>query len=264
MTRVLTAAALVIVIAGSLAAPPWVFLLLIAAVTVQGWREYSVLAAEAGATPLHGFGPILGLGCALSFASPQPGLPMVVLAVAMLAAAAAGLLAGHRHPALATRRTLATWAGIIWLGVMPGFQIGIRNHASGVAWLALLYLSVSAGDIAAYYGGRRFGRRPLAPDLSPKKTVEGSIFGLVASAGAAGGFALVWLEGPGTGPVLVAGLLMGAIGQVGDLIESSLKRAARTKDSSALLPGHGGILDRVDGHLFAGSLLWVLLASGLL
>jgi phosphatidate cytidylyltransferase len=122
----------------------------------------------------------------------------------------------------------------------------------------LLIVVVVASDSAQYYAGRAFGRRPLAPALSPKKTVEGAAGGLVAGAVA---LALVghwwWPAAPlalraGLGAVLVV------LGITGDLFESMLKRAAGVKDSAALIPGHGGVLDRIDALLFAAPVYYTV------
>jgi phosphatidate cytidylyltransferase len=128
----------------------------------------------------------------------------------------------------------------------------------------MLFAAVSSGDIAAYYGGKTLGRHPLAPALSPKKTIEGSVFGLVASGVGAALVAHYLLPGAEWPRGLMIGVALGAVGQAGDLFESSLKRAARAKDSSQLLPGHGGILDRLDGLLFAGAVLYAAVFLDLL
>lgn len=122
----------------------------------------------------------------------------------------------------------------------------------------LAVLPLWAGDIAAIFAGRAFGRRPLAPAISPKKTVEGALANLLAATAAGAGLALAcgW-------PLLVgslAGLLCGTLGQAGDLFESGLKRRAGVKDSGTLLPGHGGVLDRVDSILMSApavAALWL-------
>lgn len=259
MVRILTAVVLIALLAASLAlAPPFYAAMLVVFVALA-WQEFASLAAEAGATPLRGLGMLLALGCALSFAAPEPLTPVVAMGGAMILGTVASLAAGKRHPVLAVRRAVATLGGCLWLGVLPGFHLALRYRDDGVIWLVFLYVSVAAGDIAALYGGRLFGRRPLAPSLSPKKTLEGGAFGLVASMVGAGMVANYWMPGLEAPRAILIGLLLGAIGQAGDLFESALKRAAKTKDSSEILPGHGGILDRIDSLLFAGAALFAIL-----
>ncbi len=264
MTRILTATTLLAVLAGTLLLPPYAFVIVLACFLFVAWGEYAALAAEAGAAPVRGLGAPLAVACAASFAVPEPGVPVLLTALSVLLAALFGLLAGSGHPALAIRRAVATVAGICWLGLLPGFYVALRYEASGVALIVMLFAAVSSGDIAAYYGGKTFGRHPLAPQLSPKKTIEGAVFGLIASGAGAALVAHYWLPESDWLRGLLVGAALGAVGQVGDLFESSLKRAARTKDSSQLLPGHGGILDRLDGLLFAGAVLYAAVFFGLL
>jgi phosphatidate cytidylyltransferase len=118
-----------------------------------------------------------------------------------------------------------------------------------------LFAIIWAGDSAAYYGGRALGRRLLAPTVSPKKTVEGAIAGFVASVavGVIGGVYFLgepWLNLAGISAVTAV------VGQIGDLAESVLKRSAGVKDSSSILPGHGGILDRLDSIFFAAPVFY--------
>jgi phosphatidate cytidylyltransferase len=123
----------------------------------------------------------------------------------------------------------------------------------------LLIATVVVSDTAQYYSGRAFGRRPLAPVVSPKKTIEGAIGGLVASAFFMALVGSQILVGEAPLRLAVLGLAMGAVGICGDLFESSLKRRAGLKDSSALIPGHGGVLDRIDALLFATPLFYLFL-----
>ncbi len=129
-------------------------------------------------------------------------------------------------------------------------------------WVLVLLAGVWSFDTGAYLVGRSIGRRPFLPWISPKKTLEGVLGGLVA---AALGVAVV-LAISGTSPLeaLVLGPLLGTVAQSGDLAESLLKRAAGAKDSGSLIPGHGGILDRVDSILFAAPVLaaWVAFVHG--
>jgi phosphatidate cytidylyltransferase len=121
--------------------------------------------------------------------------------------------------------------------------------------ILLLFAVIWAGDSAAYYGGRALGRHLLAPTVSPKKTIEGAIAGLIASVavGVFGGVYFLrepWLNMVGISAVTAI------VGQVGDLAESVLKRSAGVKDSSSILPGHGGILDRLDSIFFAAPVFY--------
>ena len=130
---------------------------------------------------------------------------------------------------------------------------------------ALLVLAIVwSGDTGAYFGGRMMGRRKLYPKFSPNKTVEGAIWGLFASVFAAYLMSLFFnFAGITLYRLLFAGLLGGIFGQIGDLIESAIKRFSETKDSGNLLPGHGGILDRTDAIVFAAPVIWLLLVFNL-
>ena len=138
-------------------------------------------------------------------------------------------------------------------------------------WLMVLTAAVWLGDTGAYFAGKSLGRNKLYPAISPKKTIEGSIGGLIAS-GLGGWLAVVIVEAANDpwptewapmAPVLAVafGVVCGATEQVGDLVESMMKRSAKVKDSGTILPGHGGILDRFDGFVFAAPFLYALVAA---
>jgi phosphatidate cytidylyltransferase len=134
---------------------------------------------------------------------------------------------------------------IIYCPVMLGYLLWIRRDQ-----MLLLFAIIWAGDTAAYYCGRAYGRHLLAPKVSPKKTVEGAVAGLIGSM-IAGTIGWMWIvRGPSFRLVWISAITAVA-GQIGDLAESVLKRSAGVKDSSSILPGHGGILDRLDSLLFA-------------
>ena len=123
--------------------------------------------------------------------------------------------------------------------------------------------TVVVSDSSQYYTGRLFGRHPLAPAVSPKKTIEGAIGGLVfgtAALVAGGHWLLPFAETP---RLVIAGLAVVVLGICGDLFESRLKRLAGVKDSSSLIPGHGGVLDRIDALLFATPVFYLVLGSSL-
>ena len=122
-----------------------------------------------------------------------------------------------------------------------------------------MMLTVIVSDTAQYYSGRAFGRRPLAPEISPKKTIEGAVGGFVFGALVLAGVGVWWLP---TVPLVyraLLGIAVVACGIAGDLFESMLKRSAGVKDSSTLIPGHGGILDRIDALLFAAPIYYIVL-----
>jgi phosphatidate cytidylyltransferase len=146
----------------------------------------------------------------------------------------------------------------VYIALPLASLVAIRVRV-GPAPLFLLIATVIVSDTAQYYAGRAFGRTPLAPRISPAKTVEGALGGLVV-APLALAFAGIWWS-PRM-PVVVRGLVGLAIvgfGIAGDLFESMLKRTAGVKDSSTLIPGHGGVLDRIDALLFAGPVYYIAL-----
>jgi len=150
-----------------------------------------------------------------------------------------------------------TLLGIFYVAGLSGYFILIHGLEDGRHWVVFLFLIIWLGDIAAYYGGRKFGRRPLAPAISPGKTIEGAIFGLAGSLGAGIIAKLTFFQGISLLHCLPAALICGIIGQFGDLAESILKRNAGVKDSSGWVPGHGGVLDRIDSLLFAGPVFYL-------
>ena len=157
----------------------------------------------------------------------------------------------------------------IYLGLSLYFALQIRFLEDGREWTLLLLLVVFATDTSAYLVGRAIGRTPLAPTISPNKTREGAVAGLVGAVAASvlannllGLDAIMW-------EAAALGVMIGVLGQLGDLAESRLKRKAEVKDSGWLIPGHGGILDRLDSILFALPathlfIIWEVQQKGLL
>lgn len=144
-----------------------------------------------------------------------------------------------------------------WLAVWGLFQLG-----ENARYVLLLLAIVWSGDTGAYFVGRRFGKKKLAPRMSPNKTVAGAIGGLASSV--LGGLVINAVYG-GTlaawPTIIVVSIIGGALGQMGDLVESCFKRFSGIKDSGVIFPGHGGVLDRVDGLLFAAPAIWFILYS---
>jgi phosphatidate cytidylyltransferase len=217
-----------------------------------------------------------GLVSHLVTALDPPGLVGATLVAAILVLAAAGFTRAD------PRVGFMTWAmtsfGVAYVGLLlpaialvahlapaggsASTAVGAFGIGSGAAWVLMLVLVVWGYDTGAYLTGRWIGRRRLVEHISPSKTVEGLAGGLVLATVAAGiGAALIGLE---PWHPLVIGPLVGLSAQAGDLVESMLKRAAGRKESGFIVPGHGGILDRVDSFLFAAPVLagYALLAAG--
>jgi len=139
--------------------------------------------------------------------------------------------------------------GILY--VFGSWRFARDLHNRNAHWLLYALLVNWAGDIGAYYVGRAFGTHKLAERISPNKTWEGAIGSLAASSLLAGAYLVRFVPGVAIGQAIGLTLAVNAAGQLGDLSESAMKRGAGVKDSGALLPGHGGILDRVDSTLFS-------------
>ncbi|NDY43126.1 phosphatidate cytidylyltransferase [Dissulfurirhabdus thermomarina] len=191
---------------------------------------------------------------------PDPAVLAPALA-AVLVLSALGFVATY---ARWQGRAFHAWAVFTLLATYLGFCAAhtcfLWELPGGKRWIVLLLVGVFAGDAGAYYVGRSLGRHKLAPALSKGKTVEGAFGGLSANAAAA--FLLWYLLFPGEDPwmIILTMVAAGAAGQVGDLVASMAKRAAGAKDSGKLLPGHGGMLDRIDAVLFALPAFYWLLA----
>jgi phosphatidate cytidylyltransferase len=237
-----------------------VLLLVALAVCAGAFREYATLVQQIGAELPRA--PTLVATLAALVIVPFPyvageavvGVGLIVIAIAAMARLGSASATPDFSPAL-----LGVAAGalsVIYLGLPLGALVGIHIFG-GRGAVVLLVGTVAVSDTAQYYTGRLLGRHLLAPRLSPKKTVEGAIGGLVAAP------ILLYFAGPQFVPVAApltiaaVGLILGVAGIAGDLFESMLKRAANIKDSSALIPGHGGILDRIDALLFATPVFYV-------
>jgi phosphatidate cytidylyltransferase len=263
VTRVLSGAALVLIaVAVVWFAPPLVFFLAGEALLVLAFAEYVALArAHKLDVPAWPVGAAVALTCA-TFSRAAFGTPAwFALDVVLLSAAVAiGALAlpRWRGGADALPQTAAAFLPILYIGLPIGALIATREM-QGPQGLFLLMLTVMVSDTAQYYTGRLFGRRPLAPAISPKKTIEGAIGGFVFGTLVLAGVGHWWLPSVPLSVRTVLGAAIVALGIAGDLFESMLKRSAGVKDSSTLIPGHGGVLDRIDALLFAAPIYYVVL-----
>ena len=153
----------------------------------------------------------------------------------------------------------ATFMGIVYVALLFGFQVSIRTGTDGRQWLVFLYFIIWASDIGAYSIGIPFGKHRLYEKVSPKKSIEGFLGALVASSAMALLCRVWFMPTIGMVEAVAIAILLAVVGTIGDLAESLLKRAAGVKDSGGIIPGHGGILDRMDSMLFAAPVLYYYL-----
>lgn len=237
------------------------FAVAIALVGMVGQMELYRMAQQAGTEPSVGSGLVLGALVVATMGAPWfwPALALGFLAYVVAA------------PFLVPQKQFLPSLGVTVLGaIYPSGLLGslvlLRNeYIPGVEvraafWLVVLtLLMVWATDIFAYYVGTWVGERPLAPKISPEKTWEGTLGGFGAAAIIAGGGKFLLVPFLGWVDIVMLAVLAGGVGQVGDLLESQLKRSTNADDSSGLLPGHGGVLDRFDALAVAAPLIYVYL-----
>jgi phosphatidate cytidylyltransferase len=232
-----------------------VLLLVALVVCTLAFHEYVQLIRQLGAE-MPRLPTLLATLAALAMVPFPHVQPAAVVALGLAIVAAAGMA---RFSGVFSAAVLGASAGalsIVYLGLPLGALVGVHLFGGREA-VILLIATIVVSDTAQFYSGRLLGRRPLAPRLSPKKTIEGAVGGLVVAPlflSIAAPYLL-----PGAPPLLVValGVALVAAGIAGDLFESMLKRAADVKDSSALIPGHGGVLDRIDALLFASPLFYI-------
>jgi phosphatidate cytidylyltransferase len=248
MIRVLTALILLpAVLAVIWFGPPLATLLLAIVAAELATIEYSRLAAALGARVPRITSAFVIAACAALGSGVLP-LDAVIL-IALVLAGAIAVITSEPGP-YALSSTAASLFAVLYIGLPLGAIAAVRTIGGREA-VILLVVTIVVSDSAQYYTGRTLGRAPLAPTISPKKTREGAIGGvLFGSLAMVFGARWVFPAAP-VGPLALAAVSVVTLGIVGDLFESLLKRSAGVKDSSALIPGHGGILDRIDSWLFA-------------
>jgi phosphatidate cytidylyltransferase len=272
VTRVLSALVLLPIVVGTVwFLPPVATLVLALVAALLAFVEYAALAEGLGANisrVISGAGVLASCaGLAMTAIVPIESIhatglgaavpaPVDVVLLSVMIVVGASIVASRQPGPTVLSDTAAAILPVLYIGLPLGALTAVRA-VGGRASLLLLMGVVIVSDSAQYYTGRAFGKRPLAPAISPKKTVEGAIGGMVFGTLAmiAGG---LWVF-PAPQPAVLAlvGATVAALGIVGDLFESLLKRSAGVKDSSHLIPGHGGVLDRIDSWLFAAPLYYV-------
>jgi phosphatidate cytidylyltransferase len=292
MKRVLTAVVLIpVVLLIVFKSPLWLFVPIVGVFTVIGLREYLSMVEAAGLKafrwPTYVLG-LLPLAALLAVSLPEiwhahyvpPDLPYqsellpLWLANCFIAPATFGAMLVFRKELRTGMASVSACVfGVFYVALPLSLTVDFRDNPSQRFLLIFILFSVWAGDIAAYYVGKNFGRRKLAPIVSPNKSWEGAIASVVASVGMAAlifhfqnqitglfsGESGLWKPTLPVSPyfripwghVVALGIITNIAAQFGDLFESAVKRGVGVKDSGTLLPGHGGLLDRVDALLFA-------------
>jgi phosphatidate cytidylyltransferase len=257
--RVLTAViALPILIFAAWWSQPWLFYVIAFVAILAAVYELFKISELAGVRPFRAVGfaaAAAALGVAAAGRVDLHGAVVVVMTVALMLS----MLTRVADMSRALVSAGATALSVLYVAVLGSYIVAVRaigEPRMAFKLLLLFFVTIMANDIGAYFTGRTLGRRKLAPRVSPGKSVEGFVGGLVA--GVAG--ALAWkyaafAELPAVHAAILA-LVMGVLGPLGDLCESLLKRGSKVKDAASILPGHGGFLDRLDSMLLNAPVLY--------
>jgi phosphatidate cytidylyltransferase len=231
-----------------------VLILIVLLATFLGLREFYTLTLPDSKRIQRWAG--IGLGIALSIVMTQANMKMVfpffVLVIIVLSVL---FMATSENLTSTISKMGIMFFGIFYIGFLLSHVSLIRNGANGKPWVLFLIVTVWAGDLSAFVGGSLFGRHKLYPKISPKKTYEGLAGAVVGSVLVALSFVLLFIPQLEKGRCVLVAVALGFLGQIGDFTESMLKRSAQVKDSGSLIPGHGGMLDRLDSFLFSAPFL---------
>lgn len=260
MKRVLTAlVAIPVLLLATWWSNPYLFVAIAALALLAALHEFNDIAERAGAPPFRIAGFVSSavvLGVAAGIGPQANGLTLAVATVVVMVAT----LGRVDYKSRILVSAAATMLGVLYVATLGSYLVAVRMLASpdkiAAKLITLFFVIVMVSDTAAYYTGRTFGRHKLAPRVSPGKTVEGSIGGLVGSTLGAVAAKYVFFPELPLLHALALGAGMGIVGQVGDLVESLLKRGSDVKDAASILPGHGGFLDRLDSMLLNAPILY--------
>jgi phosphatidate cytidylyltransferase len=234
--------------------PPWVLFLMVLLTTFFGLREFYALSLpnSKGIERVVGIGLGLALSAVVSYGNTAVVSPFLVLLLLLLAI----LFLGIPQDLSSTISHMAMILfGILYIGFLLSYVSLIRNMVDGKKWVLFLVITVWSGDIFAFLSGSLLGRHKLYPKISPNKTYEGLAGAIIGSIVVALAFALLFMPKLEMGFCLLLAIGLAVLGQLGDFTESMLKRSAQVKDSGSLIPGHGGMLDRLDSFLFSAPFL---------
>lgn len=264
MARVLTAIVFIPILMAALwLGSPIYFIGLAAAAILLGLREYQILTRAHTRAEGEVAGVLAALLLMIAFYVERPELIAAILAAAVIVELLQTLWRqrGYEDQSEALPATAIRLFGLLYIALLGSYLIGVRVLESPIPklpakLLTLFFIVVFAGDTGAYYTGRTLGRRKLAPRISPGKTWEGVIGGLLGNVIAMLIAHYTFFPELPLGHVVPLALIMGVLGITGDLCESMVKRGAKAKDAGSLIPGHGGLLDRLDSMLFNAPLLY--------
>jgi phosphatidate cytidylyltransferase len=238
--------------------PPFVLYLMVLLATFFGLREYThlVLRNSKWVERAMGIGLGLVLSAIVSLGELKQIPPFLVAALLILSV----LFMGTSRDLSSTISKMGMLLfGILFIGFLLAYVSLVRNMTNGRLWVFFLIVTVWTGDISASLGGASFGRHKLYPKISPKKTFEGLAGAILGSIIVALAFVMLFIPHMNKGTCILLAAGIGFFGQLGDFTESMLKRSAQVKDSGNLIPGHGGMLDRLDSFLFSAPFLYYCL-----
>jgi len=238
--------------------PPILLPLMVLSATFLGLKEFYQLALPQSKKIEHALGMGLGLmlTALMAFANGKMVIPFLAFILFFLSLLFM-ITSEDLHSAIS--KMGVTLLGILYIGFLLSHVSLIRNLTGGRTWVLFLIATIWAGDISAFLVGSWIGRHKLYPKISPKKTVEGLAGAVLGSVLASLIFRGLFLPHLSISIAILVAFMMGLLGQLGDLTESMLKRSAQVKDSGGLLPGHGGMLDRLDSFLFTAPFLYYVL-----
>ena len=247
--RVLTALVAISLVAMIVGwAPPWIFTALVLSVTALALYEYFAMALP-GHPGEQFLGVLFGITVSLLLVIPDLAQRELWLSLLLVLSFTGYVFVGGKLQEKFTRLAWTVLGGF-YIGLLMPNWIFLFRFPDGRSWVFFVLSVIVAGDTAAYFTGKRFGVKRLAPEISPAKTVAGA-WGYLCGSVVAGAIAAPLFLGKYPFLAITGlALILAALGQLGDLFESLLKRVFAVKDSSALLPGHGGVLDRLDSLIF--------------
>ncbi len=236
--------------------PPWLFSLLIGTVALFAfWEFLSLYFPDTSSIRTKGFSCLL---LALVLVVVHEGVPEILI-VGLLGILSI-IMAGFFISPIVVKLRLPAWAGyifgVLYVGLLLSHYILLRNLENGVALVFFVIVVTWLSDTGGFFVGKTWGKHPLAPRLSPQKTIEGLLGGILFSVVGAVLSQFIFVPFFSLDQCVMLGVGLAVLGAVGDLAESAIKRSVSVKDSGTMIPGHGGVLDRVDSLLFTGPAMY--------